>query len=247
MKSIKTAQLLLFFVVFWVSINAQESEFYRFSFSYFTKELKNAQPNKSFFIKTDTSWKRVKYNDGVAINEASDWKIVDSVNNVIYGAFTEDGVYAKCVDTEYCRLKKSWMGQYYKPIWEIKMASLGFDLEYEMNNAPSNWLTDKELGEEVYDIPEETAEFPGGVNNMYMFISKSISYPTIDAQGKVFIQFVIQKNGVITNIEIVRGVHKLLDEEVERVISEMPNWIPARQKGKLVNSRYILPVSIHLN
>lgn len=239
MKKLLISAFCLFMLVF---TNAQENEFYRFSFSYFKTQLENKSSDKVYYLKEKKEWRTVEKKEVPAINNFSDWKIVDTVKNITYGAFSEGGVYTKCEEAEYCKFKNKWMHQYYKPIWEIKMSSIGFDKEYVMDNHSKSWLTDEELGEVVFDIPEITAEFPGGISNMYAFISKSITFPQVSAHGKVFVQFVVKNDGTISNIEVVRGVHKLIDEEVIRVIEEMPNWIPARQKGKLVNSHFILPV-----
>ena len=105
----------------------------------------------------------------------------------------------------------------------------------------------------VEDIPdivvwvEEMPEFKGNVNE---YLSKVINYPTIavetGTQGKVYCEFVVNTDGSITDVKVVRGVDRSLDNEAMRVIKSMPKWKPGRMNGKAVRVRYTLPVVFKL-
>lgn len=103
----------------------------------------------------------------------------------------------------------------------------------------------------VFQIVEEMPEFPGGMEELLKFLGKNIKYP-VEAQqakieGKVIVQFVVEKDGSIANPKVVRSIHPALDGEAIRVISIMPKWKPGMQKGKSVNVQYTVPVTFRLN
>ncbi len=93
-------------------------------------------------------------------------------------------------------------------------------------------------------------QFPGGENEMYAFIKKNLNYPPADQemgnQGRVTIRFVVNKNGEISNVQLVKGVSPGCDKEAMRVIKSMPKWIPGRQNGEPVNVYFIIPVVFRL-
>ena len=85
---------------------------------------------------------------------------------------------------------------------------------------------------------------------MFDFVQKELHYPkhikTTTIQGMVICSFIIQKDGTISHIKIIRGLHPLLDKEAVRVIKEMPKWIPGKQGGKAVPVKYTLPIRFTL-
>ena len=91
--------------------------------------------------------------------------------------------------------------------------------------------------------------FPGG--NVQKWISKNVKYPVLamenGIQGKVYIQFVIEKDGSITDVKVVRGVDASLDKEAVRVVKAMPKWKPGKQRGKPVRVSYTLPINFQLS
>lgn len=102
----------------------------------------------------------------------------------------------------------------------------------------------------VFTVVEVMPEFPGGQGALLQFLAKSIKYPVIaqenGIQGRVTCSFVVGKDGVIRDIEVIRGVDPSLDLEAARVISMMPKWKPGMQKGKEVNVKYTVPVTFRL-
>ena len=95
----------------------------------------------------------------------------------------------------------------------------------------------------IFSIVEEKAQYPQGTDSLKAFILNNLKYPS-DAcvQGRVVIAFVVEKDGSITNVDIVRSVHPALDEAAINVVNKMPKWIPATNNGKIVRSRFYLPI-----
>ena len=104
---------------------------------------------------------------------------------------------------------------------------------------------------EIFQVVEEQPMFPGGMQEMMKFLQQNIKYPKEaqeqGKQGRVIVQFVVNKDGSITGDSVVRSVDSLLDAEALRVVRSMPNWTPGKQKGKPVRVRFTLPVTFHLN
>lgn len=102
-----------------------------------------------------------------------------------------------------------------------------------------------------YVVVEQMPEFPGGLEEMYAFLSENIDYPQMcidnNVQGKSYIKFTIEKDGSISNISVAKSTHKLLDKEAMRVIGTMPNWEPGRQLNKVVRVSYTLPINFLLD
>lgn len=100
----------------------------------------------------------------------------------------------------------------------------------------------------VYTVVEQMPEFPGGSGALMVYLSKHIEYPTeaLDAgmEGKVFLRFVVDQEGLVKDVEVLRGVPGApsLEREAVRVVKGMPKWSPGRQNGKAVATHYTLPV-----
>lgn len=104
--------------------------------------------------------------------------------------------------------------------------------------------------EETFMVVEQMPEFPGGIQELMSFLSKNIKYPKAahenGIQGRVIVQFVIEKDGTPTEFEIMRSVNPDLDAEALRVLGEMPKWKPGMQKGQAVRVKFTVPVSFKL-
>lgn len=133
------------------------------------------------------------------------------------------------------------------------------DLGTESDDEPSpivppgfdNYVDKGETAEdEIFVIVETMPEFPGGATAMMSFIAKSINYPVTaierGIEGSVICSFVIDKDGSITDIEIVRGIDVSLDKEASRVIGMMPKWSPGMQRDKAVRVKYTMPIRFRL-
>ncbi len=105
--------------------------------------------------------------------------------------------------------------------------------------------------QDVFDVVEKMPEFPGGVQELLGFLSKTIKYPAeaekAGKQGRVIATFVVRKDGSISDARVVKSVDPLLDAEALRVINAMPAWIPGTQNGKPVNVKYTVPISFRLD
>lgn len=109
----------------------------------------------------------------------------------------------------------------------------------------------EEVAEDViHEHVEIMPDFPGGMAALMKYLGTNIKYPTISQEmgsaGKVIVQFVVDKDGTITNPAVVRGVDAYLDKEAIRVISSMPKWKPGVQNGKKVRVKYTVPVVFRL-
>ena len=104
--------------------------------------------------------------------------------------------------------------------------------------------------DEIMEVPEVAPEFPGGYDSLYAYIARNISYPAeakkADIHGKVYVTFVVEKDGRITGERILRDIGGGCGEEVLRVIRTMPNWKPGTQRGNPVRVQFNLPVSFEL-
>ena len=111
---------------------------------------------------------------------------------------------------------------------------------------PMEVQEEEEEEEEIFQVVEKVAGFPGGQAKLMEFLRKELVYPQIaidnNVQGRVIVQFVVNKDGSIQDVKVARGVDPVLDEEAIRVVKKMPKWIPAEQRGKTVRSRFQLPV-----
>jgi len=106
------------------------------------------------------------------------------------------------------------------------------------------------VGDEIFVIVENMPEFPGGELALRKFLNKSIRYP-IGAQengiqGKVIVNFVVDKDGSVSNAKIARGVYPSIDKEALRVVMSLPKWKPGMQRGKAVRVSYTVPISFQL-
>jgi protein TonB len=104
--------------------------------------------------------------------------------------------------------------------------------------------------DKVFDVVEQMPEYPGGMQALFEFISQNIKYPA-DAQkqkveGRVLAKFVIETDGSISDIEVVKNAFPSLDAEAVRVIQAMPKWIPGRQKGQAVRVKFVMPINFSL-
>lgn len=104
--------------------------------------------------------------------------------------------------------------------------------------------------EKIYTKVTEMPEFPGGPMALRSFISSNIRYPKVAAQsklqGKVFVSFIVNAEGKVTDAKIAKGIHPLLDSEAIRIVNLMPGWKPGKENGKAVNVSYTVPINFVL-
>ena len=117
--------------------------------------------------------------------------------------------------------------------------------------APIEVVEEPEEDEVVFVFVESMPEFPGGQQALFKYLSENVKYPVIaqenGIQGRVICQFVVNKDGSIVDVEVVRsGGDPSLDKEAIRVIKSMPKWKPGKQRGKAVRVKYTVPVNFKL-
>ncbi|MEE4259504.1 MAG: M56 family metallopeptidase [Bacteroidales bacterium] len=118
-------------------------------------------------------------------------------------------------------------------------------------NLPISFKLDEKDKDTIFTVVEEMPEFPGGTEALFAYISKNIKYPAKakkeKIQRRVFISFVVEKSGKVSNVNILRGIGGGCDEESLRVVTEMPVWKPGLQDGKPVRVQYNLPIKFALD
>lgn len=136
---------------------------------------------------------------------------------------------------------------------DLSMFDSEADKETFIDVAPVIQTVKEEKEEEeaqVFFIVEEMPEFPGGEAALRRFIANAIKYPQIaqenGIQGRVYIQFVVDRDGSVTQASVARGVDPSLDKEALRVVNSLPKWKPGMQRGKPVKVSYTVPINFQL-
>jgi protein TonB len=108
----------------------------------------------------------------------------------------------------------------------------------------------KEEETKVFDVVEQMPSFPGGPSALMQFLSSNIKYPVVaeenGVQGRVVCTFVVERDGSITDVRVIKSVDPSLDKEAVRVVKSMPKWIPGKQNGSAVRVKYTVPVTFRL-
>lgn len=104
----------------------------------------------------------------------------------------------------------------------------------------------------VYNMVEEMPEFPGGMEQLKIFLSNNIQYPAMagekQLEGKAFVKFIIDDSGKVTEVEMAKSSgHTILDEEAIRVVKSLPDWKPGKHQGKKVSVNFVLPINFQLS
>jgi len=138
---------------------------------------------------------------------------------------------------------------------DVEVEDVNIDVEVDQKVAIEVYVPpvreEEEVVEtEIFTVVESMPEFPGGAEQMMIFIAKNIKYPPMaresGIQGRVFVNFVVEPNGSVSNVKVLRGIGGGCDEEAIRVVQEMPKWTPGRQRGKAVRVSFNLPVRFTL-
>ena len=129
------------------------------------------------------------------------------------------------------------------PVRCYQNVKLAFNNQNELND-------NSYVGGKVFDVVEQMPSFPGGPQALFEYLSKTIKYPPVaeenGVQGRVVVSFVVERDGTISDVKIVKSVDPSLDKEALRVTKSMPRWIPGRQKGETVRVKYTVPVTFRL-
>ncbi|HWA34570.1 MAG TPA: TonB family protein [Cyclobacteriaceae bacterium] len=108
----------------------------------------------------------------------------------------------------------------------------------------------KEETDEIFTVVEESAAPKGGMAAFYKYVGEKIKYPAqarrMGIEGRVFVEFVINKDGSLSDVKAIKGIGAGCDEEAVRIIQSAPPWTPGKQRGKPVKQRYTLPIIFKL-
>jgi TonB family protein len=139
-------------------------------------------------------------------------------------------------------LLKPDQNEFILPRWKIPTNDVIFEITSE------NQMAKDTTHSIIADFAEVEPQFPGGEEAMKKFISENLKYPTdgTHTTGTVYVQFVVRSDGSLTDITVLKGVAKSLDEEAVRIISVMPKWIPGSQNGKVIAVRYQIPIRFYI-
>ena len=138
---------------------------------------------------------------------------------------------------------------------DVETEDLNINAEVEQNEVIEGYVAPEVVEEEVveqeiFQIVEEMPAFPGGEAKLMEYVGKNIKYPQIaretGIQGRVFIGFVVEPDGSVSNVKLLRGIGGGCDEEAMRVVKSMPKWKPGKQRGKAVRVSYQIPVFFKL-
>ena len=137
----------------------------------------------------------------------------------------------------------------------VETEDININAEVEQNEVIEEYVAPEVVEEdvveqEIFQIVEEMPAFPGGEAKLMEYVGKNIKYPQIaretGIQGRVFIGFVVEPDGSVSNVKLLRGIGGGCDEEAMRVVKSMPKWKPGKQRGKAVRVSYQIPVFFKL-
>ena len=138
---------------------------------------------------------------------------------------------------------------------DVEVEDIEINAEVEQNEVLEEYVAPEVVEEEVveqeiFKIVEEMPAFPGGEAKLMEYVAKNVKYPQIaretGVQGRVYVNFVVEPDGSVSNVSVLRGIGGGCDEEAMRVVKSMPKWKPGKQRGKAVRVSYMLPVNFKL-
>lgn len=133
----------------------------------------------------------------------------------------------------------------------IKMTysyEVNFTISKDISNGAKIFkVVNNSVDNQVFTVLETQPKFPGGIQNFLQYLGNNVKYPAEDKennlQGKVIVQFVIEKNGSLTDIKAIRSPSNAMSQEAVRVVSSSPKWIPGMQGGSFVRSQFTVPIT----
>jgi protein TonB len=199
-----------------------------------------------------------------AILTAFEWKTYDEIAIVDMGA--QDAVVEEVIEIPQTQQSVPPPPKIVQPeIVEIpdeeELEDVDVDMNAEVNQetvveAPKpvvvakEEVVEEEKTEEIFTIVEEGAEPDGGYDAFYKYVGKQLKYPAqarrMGVEGKVYVQFVVDKDGSITDVKSMKGIGAGCDEEAVRVIQGAPKWKPGKQRGRPVKQRIVMPINFKL-
>ncbi|MCK5104802.1 MAG: energy transducer TonB [Cyclobacteriaceae bacterium] len=189
---------------------------------------------------------------------AFEWKFVESISVVAFGKSLPGDEIITIPITEHKPplkppLKQIMVIDIVDDDIEIEKIDVDFDaIEVDVIEDVISSFDDmkEEDVDVVHDIVESMPSFEGGISEFYKFVGKNLKYPAqarrMGIEGKVFVHFVVDKDGSLSDIKVVRGIGAGCDAEVLRIIHKSPKWNPGKQRGRPVRVRMMLPITFKL-
>jgi TonB family protein len=163
---------------------------------------------------------------------------------------------------ESCGIEEAWGGDTTAMHKFLRTCGRVDTISYDEHNQPSKIKIHHQTikmvlnsgkvvhADSIFFITEQMPDFPGGSNALYEYVAKGIHYPETakakKVQGRVYVQFIVERDGTVSRAKIVRGIGSGCDEESLRIIREMPAWKPGKMHGIPVQVQYTLPVKFSL-
>lgn len=194
------------------------------------------------------------------IISAFEWKFVENVSTVDFGESLSMDELMIVPITEQPPPPKPQLKQ-------IKLIEVANEIEIDVEDIivtydmaevdiiediiPDLGKPEDEIVDVVHDIVQTMPSFEGGISEFYKFVSKNLKYPAqarrMGIEGKVFVYFVVDKDGSLSDIKVVKGIGAGCDEEVLRITNLSPKWNPGKQRGVPVRVRMMMPITFRLN
>jgi TonB family protein len=223
----------------------------------------------------DTTYYDHDGNETNSLNSCHHYKVIerneDDTNQVVERVYFKSGQIQS--ETNYFPYDKKIL-HYKKKEW-YENGQIRKDIDYDNGNLNGQVLTYWDNGQlkrhdtyengkliegkvwnsdgketEYYDF-HVPPEFPGGVNNLAAYLTKNIDYPAKSKregiEGRVLLNFIVEKDGSVSNVKVIESVSKELDAEAVRVVRKMPKWKPGMEDGEIVRIGFILPIKFRLN
>ncbi len=139
---------------------------------------------------------------------------------------------------------------------DVEVEDIEINAEMDQNEVVEEYVApeieeEEVVEQEIFQIVEEMPTFPGGEQKLMEYVVKNVKYPQIAKEtgikGRVFVSFVVEPDGSVSNVKVLRGIGGGCDEEAMRVVKSMPKWKPGKQRGKAVRVSYMLPVNFQLH
>ena len=138
---------------------------------------------------------------------------------------------------------------------DVEVEDIEINAEMDQNEVVEEYIApeieeEEVVEQEIFQIVEEMPSFPGGEQKLMEYVVKNVKYPQIAKEtgikGRVFVSFVVEPDGSVSNVKVLRGIGGGCDEEAMRVVKSLPKWKPGKQRGKAVRVSYMLPVNFQL-
>ena len=138
---------------------------------------------------------------------------------------------------------------------DVEVEDIEINAEMDQNEVIEEYVApeieeEEVVEQEIFQIVEEMPSFPGGEQKLMEYVVKNVKYPQIAKEtgikGRVFVSFVVEPDGSVSNVKVLRGIGGGCDEEAMRVVKSLPKWKPGKQRGKAVRVSYMLPVNFQL-